>query len=73
MPRDICSSYVHPRHYGPPCSAVHTATIVPTATCSLAARNTQTATQAQGSNPLWAINIGMGVFLAAAALVVVLS
>jgi hypothetical protein len=73
MPRYIRSSHVYPCHYSPPRSAGHTAAIVPTAICSPAAINTQTATQAQGQNPLWAINIGMGVFLAAAALVVVLN
>ncbi len=70
MFRDIRNSHVHPCHYGPPRSAGHSAAIDPTGTCSPAALNPKT--QAQGPNPLWAINIGMGVFLAAAALVVVL-
>jgi len=72
MLRDIHSSHVHPGHYGPPPSDGHSAAIVPTATCSPAALNAQTATQAQGPNPLWAINIGMGVFLAATALIMIL-
>jgi hypothetical protein len=72
MPRDIRSSHVHPCQYGPPRSVGHRAAIVTTATCSPSPANTQTATPTQGPNPLWAINIGMGAFLAAAALVVVL-
>jgi hypothetical protein len=61
MPREIRSSHVHPGHYGPPCSARPSAANVPT-TRSPAAANALTAAQAQGPNPLWAINIGMGIF-----------
>ena len=71
MPRDNPRSptQVHLCHYGPPRSAGHRAAIVPTETCNPGAVNAQKATPAQGPNPLWAINIGMGVFLAAAVLV----
>jgi len=72
MSRDIRSSHVQPSHHRAPRSAGHRAAIAPTQTRSPAAINTQTATPAQGPNPRWAINIGMGVFLAAAVLVVVL-
>lgn len=73
MPRDIRSSHVHSCRYGPLRSAGHGAAIVPTATRIPSAVNTQTATQAHGPDPRWTINIGMGVFLAATALVMVLS
>lgn len=72
MYRDIRSSPPHPCHYRPPRSAGHRAAIVPTATRSPPAATPQTATPAQDPNPLWAINIGMGVFLAATALIVIL-
>lgn len=72
MPPDIRSSHVLPCHYGPTRLARHRAAIVTTAARISSAEDAQTATQTQGPNPLWAINIGMGVFLAATALVVVL-
>jgi len=72
MSRDIRSSYPHSCHYQPPRPAGHRAAIVPTAARSPSAATTQTATPAQGPNPLWAINIGMGVFLGATALIVIL-
>lgn len=62
-------SEVHPRHYRPPQSARHVAAIVPPVT--RAAANAQSAAHAQGPNPLWAINIGMAAFFAAAALVMI--
>jgi hypothetical protein len=72
MSRDIRSSYPHSCHYQPPRPTGHRAAIVPTATRSPSAATTQTATPSQGPNPLWAINIGMGVFWAATALIVIL-
>lgn len=71
MPPDLHSSHVHPSHYGPPPSAGHIAATVTTATRTPSAADTQTATRAKGPNPLWAINIGLGVFLVVAALVVI--
>ena len=72
MPPDIRRSHVLACHYGPTRLAGYRAAIDTPATPISSAANAQTATQAQGPNPLWAINIGMGVFLAATALVVVL-
>ena len=72
MPRDIRNAHPHPCHYGPPRSARHRAAIVPTATRNPSAAPTKAAMPAQGPNPLWAINIGLGVFLIATALIVIL-
>jgi hypothetical protein len=64
-------SEVHSHRYGPPHSR-HLAA-GPRAIYTRAAVNPQTAIQARSViNPLWAINIGMAAFFAAAALVVVL-
>jgi hypothetical protein len=66
MPRYLRSSLseITPPHYATASSARHTAAI--------AAPHAKAAIQAQAPNPLWAINIGMGVFFALAAVVVML-
>jgi len=70
MPPDLHSSRIHSPHYGLPPPAGHVAAIVTTATHAPSAADTQMATRAKVPNPLWAINIGIGVFLVVAALVV---
>jgi hypothetical protein len=66
MPRYLRSSLseITPPHYATPLSARHTAAIAPA--------HAKDAIQVRAPNPLWAINIGMGVFFALAAVVIML-
>jgi len=75
MPRYLrsSSSEVHANPYGPPQSARRAATFATPTVRAPMASDAQAVTRAAGPNPLWAINVGMGLFFALAAAVIMLT
>lgn len=74
MPRYLRSSLseITPPRYATPLSARHAAETATSIGRNRSAAHAEAAIQVRGPNPLWAINIGMSLFFALAAVVIML-
>jgi len=74
MPRYLRSSLseITPPHYATPLSTRRAAATAAATVPNRSAAHAEAAIQVRAPNPLWAINIGMSVFFALAAVVVML-
>jgi hypothetical protein len=74
MPRYLRSSLseITPPHYATQLSTRHASVTAASTVPNRAAAQAEAAVQVRAPNPLWTINIGMGIFFALAAVVIML-